>query len=163
MKILQILHFIIHGDKIYYVFVIDNEFSVLETTSGNNDLLDKEVNFQTQAFDKNVVIHINAYLFNYKEQKIFRKDYLILSESVMKIYMNVFNFKGISASVAETSKIQTKNENIIDIVNSIGVYKSMSSFLNNKTRLGIDNLVNIDRIIIVISIYFLQKSLLLRV
>ena len=160
---LQILYFIIYNDKIDYVFVIDNKFFTLETTLNNNDLLSKEVNFQAKIFDKSVVIYINAFFLNYEEQKIFKKSYLILSKSIIKIYINVFDFKEISINVAETLKIQIKNENIINIVNSIETYKSISSFFNNKTRLDINNLKNINRVTIVISIYFLQKSLLLRV
>ena len=163
MEILQILHFVIHGGKTGYVFVIDDGFFTLGTTPGNGGLLGGEVNSQAQTFDESAVIHVDACLFSHEEQEIFRKGHLILSEGVAKIYTGVFGFKGISASVAEALKIQTKNENTTDIVNSIGAYKSMSSFPNNKTGLGIDNLINVDKVTVVINMHFLQESLLLRV
>ena len=42
--------------------------------------------------------------------------------------------------------IKTENKKIIDIVNI---------FFNNKIRLNINNLKSIDRVIIIINIYFL--------
>ena len=160
---LQILYFIIYGGKICYIFVVGSRFSTLGTTLGNSGLLSREVNFQAQAFDKSTVIYIGIYLFSYEEQEVFRKGYLILSKGVAKIYIGVFGFKGISVSVAEASKIQAKNEDIIDTINSVGAYKSISSFPNSKIGLGIGNLIDFGRVIVVVSIYFLQESPLLRV
>ena len=160
---LQILHFIIHGGKIGYVFVVGNKFFTLRTTPGNSDLLDKEVNSQAKTFDESAVIYIDAFFLNHEEQKIFRKSHLILSKSVAKIYIGVFGFKGISAGIAETLEIQAKNGDIADTINLIGAHESISSFSNNEMGLSIDNLKDVGRVTVIINIYFLQKSLLPRV
>ncbi len=99
------LHFVIHGGKTCYVFVVGGGFFALGTTPGNGGLLGGEVNSQAKAFDESAVIHVGACLFGHEEQEVFRKGHLILSEGVAKICTGIFGFKGISAGVAEASEI----------------------------------------------------------
>ena len=58
-----------------------------------------------KTFNKNVVIYIDIFFLSYKEQKIFRKSYLILSKDIIKIYINVFGFKEISVDIMKVLKI----------------------------------------------------------
>ena len=122
-------------------------------------MLNDEVDFIFETFDKSVIVHINTFLFNDKYKMILKKNYFVLFEGVAKINASIFDFKKIFANIAKSAKICNENKNNANIVNSIRTYENISFFFNDQTKFGIKDFKNIDKITIVISMHFLFKSL----
>ena len=122
-------------------------------------MLSNEINFIFKIFDKNVIVHVNIFLFNDKYKVILKKNYFVLFKSVAKINASIFDFKKIFASIAKNAKIRNENKNNTNIVDLIKTHKSINFFLNNQMKFGIKNFENIDEVAIVINMHFLLKNL----
>ena len=125
----------------------------------NCNLLNNKIDFIFEIFDKNIIVYINTFFFDYKYKIVFKKDYFVLFKSVAKINASIFDFKNFFVNIVKNAKIYNENKNNIDIVDSIKIYKSISFFFNNQTRFDIKNFESINEIAIVIDMHFLFKNL----
>ena len=126
-------------------------------------MLNNEINVIFETFNENVVIYVDAFFFDHKNEMIFEKNHFVLLKSIAKINASVFDFEKIFANISKNAKIRDENKNNTNIVDSIKTHKDMSFFFNDQTKLDIKNFQNINEIAIVIDMYFLLKNLFLNI
>ena len=126
-------------------------------------MLNNEIDVILETLNKSVVIHIDAFFLDHKNEIIFEKNHLVLLKNIAKINASVFDFEKIFANISKSTKIRDENKNNANIVDSIKTHKNMNFFFNDQTRLDIKNFQNIDEIAIVINMHFLLESLFLSI
>ena len=122
-------------------------------------MLNDEIDAIFEIFNESVVIYVNAFFLDHKNEMIFKKNHFVLFKSIAEVDASVFDFEKIFADIAKGAKIRVKNKNDANIVDSIKIHKNMNSFFNDQAGLDIKNFQNIDEVAIVIDMHFLLKNL----
>ena len=130
-----------------------------DISSNDCNLLNDEIDVIFKTFNKSVVIHVNAFFFNHKNEMIIEKNHFVLFKSIAKINANVFDFEKIFVNISKSTKIRDKNKNDVNIIDLEKIHKNMNFFFNDQTKLDIKNFQNIDEVAIVINMHFLFKNL----
>ena len=126
-------------------------------------MLNDEIDVIFETFNESVVIYVDAFFLDHKNEMIFEKNHFVLLKNIAKINASVFDFEKIFADISKSAKIRDENKNDADIVDSIKIHKNMNFFFNDQTKLDIKNFQNINEVTIVIDMHFLLESLFLSI